>query len=132
VIAFLSRLLSSRRVSICRRGFQKVNDTLLECRGLLYAYDSLYANANNSKGMYPWLVVSEKYRNVQIVTNDGRTITGRAIASGDHRSSIVRVATDPLKPTQVVEISKRDIEIHRDSMLSPMPDELRLAVSVAD
>ena len=72
----------------------------------------------------PSLVVSEKYRNVQIVTNDGRTITGRAIANGDYRSPIVRVATDPLKPTQVVEISKRDIEIHRDSTLSPMPEGL--------
>ena len=29
-----------------------MNDTLLECRGLLWAYDSLYANANNSKGLY--------------------------------------------------------------------------------
>ncbi|MEZ6059359.1 MAG: hypothetical protein R3C19_03250 [Planctomycetaceae bacterium] len=29
-----------------------INDSLLECRGLLYAYDSLYANANNSKGLY--------------------------------------------------------------------------------
>lgn len=26
-----------------------INDTLLECRGLLYAHSSLYANANNSK-----------------------------------------------------------------------------------
>ncbi|HND53616.1 MAG TPA: hypothetical protein PLV92_14505, partial [Pirellulaceae bacterium] len=29
-----------------------VNDTLLECRGLLWAHDSLYANANNSKALY--------------------------------------------------------------------------------
>ena len=29
-----------------------VDDHLLECRGLLWAYDSLYANANNSKGLY--------------------------------------------------------------------------------
>jgi putative heme-binding domain-containing protein len=29
-----------------------IDDTLLECRGLLYAYDALYANANNSKGLY--------------------------------------------------------------------------------
>jgi len=29
-----------------------VNDTLLECRGLLYAFGSLYVNANNSKGFY--------------------------------------------------------------------------------
>ncbi len=29
-----------------------VNDDLEECRGLLWAYDSLYANANDSKGFY--------------------------------------------------------------------------------
>ncbi|HMC12659.1 MAG TPA: hypothetical protein VKH44_15270, partial [Pirellulaceae bacterium] len=31
---------------------ETINSDLQECRGLLYAYDSLYANANNSKGMY--------------------------------------------------------------------------------
>ncbi len=31
---------------------QTVEETLKECRGLLYAYQSLYANANNSKGFY--------------------------------------------------------------------------------
>ncbi|MDZ4852338.1 MAG: PQQ-dependent sugar dehydrogenase [Pirellulaceae bacterium] len=29
-----------------------VNNELLECRGLLFAYDSLYASANKSKGLY--------------------------------------------------------------------------------
>tara|TARA_R110002096_G_scaffold4501_25_gene21214 strand:- start:14125 stop:16884 length:2760 start_codon:yes stop_codon:yes gene_type:complete len=29
-----------------------VNEDLKECRGLLWAHDSLYANANNSKGLY--------------------------------------------------------------------------------
>src|SRR4029453_17007518 len=29
-----------------------IEDTLLECRGLLYAYESLYVNANNSKALY--------------------------------------------------------------------------------
>jgi len=29
-----------------------IEDTLLECRGLLYAYDALYVNANNSRGFY--------------------------------------------------------------------------------
>jgi hypothetical protein len=28
---------------------ERINDTLLECRGLLYAADALYANANNNK-----------------------------------------------------------------------------------
>ena len=31
---------------------ETINDSLLECRGLLWAYDSLYVNANNSKGLY--------------------------------------------------------------------------------
>lgn len=31
---------------------ETVNDTLHECRGLLWAFDSLYANANNDKGLY--------------------------------------------------------------------------------
>ncbi|MCA9163966.1 MAG: PQQ-dependent sugar dehydrogenase [Planctomycetales bacterium] len=31
---------------------ETIDDTLLECRGLLFAHDSLYANANNSKGLY--------------------------------------------------------------------------------
>jgi putative heme-binding domain-containing protein len=31
---------------------ETVNDTLKECRGLLFAHDSLYAIANESKGMY--------------------------------------------------------------------------------
>ncbi len=31
---------------------ETINDTLLECRGLLFADDSLFANANNSKALY--------------------------------------------------------------------------------
>jgi putative heme-binding domain-containing protein len=31
---------------------ETINTNLLECRGLLFAYDSLYANANNSRGLY--------------------------------------------------------------------------------
>lgn len=33
-------------------GMEVIEDTLLECRGLLYAHGFLYANANNSKGLY--------------------------------------------------------------------------------
>src|SRR5262245_15959299 len=42
--------LDDKRQSI--RRVEAINDDLQECRGLLYAYDALYANANNSKGMY--------------------------------------------------------------------------------
>jgi len=31
---------------------ETIEDTLKECRGLLYAHDALYANANNSKALY--------------------------------------------------------------------------------
>lgn len=31
---------------------ETINTTLHECRGLLWAYDSLYANANNDKGLF--------------------------------------------------------------------------------
>src|SRR5262245_21198862 len=31
---------------------ETINTNLLECRGLLFAYDALYVNANNSKGLY--------------------------------------------------------------------------------
>lgn len=31
---------------------ETINNTLLECRGLLCAHDALYASANNSKGLY--------------------------------------------------------------------------------
>ena len=45
------------RMTLPKSGFGRpavevVNTELNECRGLLWAYDSLYANANNSKGFY--------------------------------------------------------------------------------
>jgi len=33
-------------------GQEMINSDLRECRGLLYAHDSLYVNANNSRGLY--------------------------------------------------------------------------------
>ena len=42
--------LPKRRLG--RTKVEVVNDELKECRGLLWAYGSLYANANNSKGLY--------------------------------------------------------------------------------
>ena len=43
------------RMTLGEQAVEKVEvieETLLECRGLLYAYDALYVNANNSKGLY--------------------------------------------------------------------------------
>jgi putative heme-binding domain-containing protein len=46
----LRMTLDEPRKSITK--VETIDRTLLECRGLLYAYGSLYANANNSKGLY--------------------------------------------------------------------------------
>lgn len=72
----------------------------------------------------PSAVVAEKYRNVQVVTKDGKTIVGQVITSGDYRSTTVRIATDPLDRTKVVEIAKSNIEEHQESRISPMPKGL--------
>jgi putative heme-binding domain-containing protein len=69
----------------------------------------------------PAAVVAEPYRNVEIVTSDGRVLVGQLVPSGDYRERVLRLRTDPLRPTQVVEIPKRDIELHRESRTSPMP-----------
>lgn len=69
-------------------------------------------------------VVSEKYRNVTVVTSNGKTVTGRPLSSGDYRSPSVRIATDPLNPAEVVEILKSDIEERQPSKASPMPKGL--------
>jgi putative heme-binding domain-containing protein len=72
----------------------------------------------------PSKVVSEKYRSDTFALDDGRVITGRLVPGGDFRSSSLRVATDPLDPTKVVEFAKSTVELHKLSSLSPMPKRL--------
>ncbi len=72
----------------------------------------------------PSQVIAEHYRNVQVQTKDGRTIVGRVLIEGDFRSETLRVAADPLRPSVVVEINKRDVEEYRLSDISPMPTGL--------
>lgn len=72
----------------------------------------------------PSRIVAGKYRNAQIVTSQGKTIVGRVVTGGDYRSPNLKIATDPLRPSQVVEIAKSDIDVHQDSKLSPMPEGL--------
>ena len=72
----------------------------------------------------PSAVVAEKYRNVQVVTQAGKTIVGRVISRGDYRSPSMQIATDPLDATKVVEIRKVEVESHQESTISPMPKGL--------
>jgi putative heme-binding domain-containing protein len=69
----------------------------------------------------PSRVVDEKYRSEQIVTSDGRVLVGRIVSGGDYRSTQLRLLTDPLRPGEVTEIDKSDVESHQPSPQSPMP-----------
>ena len=69
----------------------------------------------------PSAVIAEPYRAVNIVTTAGKSYTGQILTNGDYRARKVRLVTDPLKPAEVVEIAKGDIEDHQMSDVSPMP-----------
>ena len=69
-------------------------------------------------------VIAENYRGVQILTNDGRVITGQITRGGDFRSPILRISTDPAHPSRVIEIQKSDITSRKNSKVSWMPDDL--------
>jgi putative heme-binding domain-containing protein len=72
----------------------------------------------------PSAAVAENYRNSEITTEDGRSIVGRVVVEGDFRSEKLLVNTDPLRPTQWVEIDKKQIAEHREATTSPMPEGL--------
>ncbi len=72
----------------------------------------------------PSQVVAENYRSLKIITTDGRTLVGRAIMEGDYRSDKLRLATNPLRLSEVTELDKRDIEESSESPISPMPSGL--------
>lgn len=72
----------------------------------------------------PSKVVAENYRSVQVRTADGRTLVGRVLLEGDYRSEKLRLATQPLRPAEFVELDKKQIEEVRESAISPMPEGL--------
>ena len=72
----------------------------------------------------PSRVVAENYRNLEVVTTDGRVITGRPVTSGDYRLPVLKLAIDPLRPGEIVEIPKEEVELHRLAESSPMPNGL--------
>ncbi len=72
----------------------------------------------------PSKVIAEQYRNVQVVTSDGRIVVGRVIPSTDFRSPALRIATNLLDGSQITEIPKDQIESHAVSEISPMPQGL--------
>jgi putative heme-binding domain-containing protein len=72
----------------------------------------------------PSKVIAENYRSLQVVTSDGKAYVGQATLSGDYRSPILRLSTDPTQPLKAVEIPKSEIESQKLSSVSWMPDGL--------
>ena len=64
--------------------------------------------------------VSSRFENHLVVTTDGKSYTGQVVWNG-FRKSTIRLATDPERLDQFVEISKHDIELQRPAGVSPMP-----------
>ena len=72
----------------------------------------------------PSEVIAENYRSVQILTEDGEVFTGQITRGVDYRSPVLRLATDPANPSQIVEIEKSRISSRKQSQVSWMPDGL--------
>jgi putative heme-binding domain-containing protein len=69
----------------------------------------------------PSAVVAEPYRTLRVVTRDGRTLSGQVVVTGDYRDRLLRLRTDPLRPREVTEILKGEIEHAEELGVSPMP-----------
>ncbi len=69
----------------------------------------------------PDKVVAEQYRRSQVVTQDGRILTGQILPDRDYRSPTLRIATDPLQPERTTEVAKSEIAEHRQLDVSVMP-----------
>jgi putative heme-binding domain-containing protein len=68
--------------------------------------------------------VAENFRLDLILTQAGTVYTGRILVEGDYRSEKLRIQTDALRASSVIEIDKREIDEHRQLERSPMPDGL--------
>jgi putative heme-binding domain-containing protein len=68
--------------------------------------------------------VAENYRNLNVVTTSGKVLVGRLINAGDFRGEKLRLNVDPLHPSQLVEIDKKDVADQQLGDTSPMPKGL--------
>ena len=68
--------------------------------------------------------VAENYRLDAVLMRSGTVHIGRILIEGDYRSENLRIQTDPLRDNSIIEVDKREIEEHKQSERSPMPDGL--------
>ncbi len=71
--------------------------------------------------MVPSKVISDQYRGSTVVTNDGRTITGRIVNESE---VTITILTSPEDSTMITDIPKSIVEEIQPSAVSLMPAEL--------
>ena len=80
----------------------------------------------------PSHAVAEQYRNAEVTTDSGLVHVGRVVSEGDFRSPKLKLNTDPLRPSQVVELDKQEIAEYRLLDTSPMPQGLIDTLTLAE
>lgn len=80
----------------------------------------------------PSHAVAEQYRNAEVTTESGLVHVGRVVSEGDFRSPKLKLNTDPLRPSQVVELDKQEIAEYRTLETSPMPQGLIDTLTLAE
>jgi putative heme-binding domain-containing protein len=80
----------------------------------------------------PSHAVAEQYRNAEVTTESGLVHVGRVVSEGDFRSPKFKLNTDPLRPSQVVELDKQEIAEYRTLETSPMPQGLIDTLTLAE
>lgn len=78
-------------------------------------------NAVTEAIMDPSKVISDQYKASTVITESGKTYTGRIVSENDDQVSIL---TDPEDSTKIVDIKKTDIEETVPSRVSIMPAQL--------
>lgn len=72
----------------------------------------------------PSQVVAEQYRTDIVETVHGKVLSGRILQGGDYRAAELHIQTDPLRADSIVTIAKHDVQEHRKSPVSLMPEGL--------
>lgn len=112
------RMFGAAKCFACHRFDQQggsVGPDLTSLSGRFSARDLLESIVEPSKE------ISDQYGSVQIITMDGKVITGRIInLSGDS----FRIQTDMMKPSQLTSVDRRQVEEIVESKLSMMPNGL--------
>ena len=73
--------------------------------------------------LVPSRSIASRFVNHVVLTKDGKQHTGQVVWNG-FRKSVIRLAPDPTRLDQTIEISKHNIESQQPSPTSPMPEGL--------